>query len=375
MGRKAIIPESEHSKIVDMYKNGMTQYDISKIYGVSQSAIARIIKNTDKDWEFRKGKTIPKDEYLTICELYNEGIAQSEIANRYGCSTSLISLILRQMGVKTRLGGSKNTADIVEEWKRMYLSGVSLGDIAKQYNSTRATVSKQLKNNGVDIDRYTYHFDEHYFDNIDSQDKAYILGLLWADGYNNIDKGSIIVSLQRPDKDLLEKINFLTCNERPLRKICLSEKNSTWQDQYMITWQSKHVSKLLDQYGMHKKKTLILEYPQWIDPVLHRHFIRGYLDGDGCISLSKSGKYASVSMVGTSMFLNAIKDIIKENLDVDVVVQRDIRARDPICTLRCGTKDGVSKILEWIYDDASLFLDRKYQKYQQFLNINNSYLN
>ena len=323
-------------------------------------------------------KKISENEYNKIVDLYNDGMTQPEIAILYNCSASSISSILKQMRVTTRLGGSQNTHEHVLQWIEMYQDGYLLQDIAAKYDTTYATVSKLLKKNGVVIDRYTYHFDEHYFDNIDTQDKAYILGLLWADGYNDTDKGSIAIQLQEQDKELLLKINRVTCNERPLRKSSLSEKNSRWQDQYMLTWQSRYVSKLLDEYGMHKKKSLILEFPGWLDEDLCRHFIRGYIDGDGCISLSQNGKFASVSMVGTKMFLNVVKDIIKESLDVDVVIQRDKRAQEPICTLRCGTKDGVSKILKWIYRDANLFLNRKYNKYQQFLNVNNmnnSYLN
>ena len=324
-------------------------------------------------------KKISENEYSKIVDLYKNGMTQPEIANKYNCSASSISSILRASGVKTRCGGSKNTYDVVLQWQEMYECGCLLQDIAKLYGVTRATVSNLLKKNGVVVDRYTYHFNEHYFDNIDSQDKAYILGLLWADGYNCVEKGSISIQLQEQDKNLLEKINNVTNNERPLRKTCLSEKSPKWQDQYMLTWQSKYVSNLLDDLGMHQRKSLVLEYPKWLDESLHRHFIRGYFDGDGSISLSKEGKFASLNMVGTKMFLCTIQDIIKNTLGVEVFVQRDIRARDPICVLRCSTKDGVKNILDWIYNDASLFLDRKYQKYQQFLlankNINNSYLN
>jgi len=324
-------------------------------------------------------KKVLDSEYDKIVDMYNRKMTQQEIAKIYNCSVSSISAILKRKNVKTRLGGSNNTGEDILKWAEMYHGGSSLKDIADQYKTTYATVSKLLRKNGIVVDRYTYHFNEHYFDIVDSQDKAYILGMLWADGYNCTEKGSVVLQLQEQDKELLEQINCITNNERPLRKTCLSNKNKNWHDQYMLTWQSKHLSALLCAYGMPQKKSLILEFPKWLSPDLYRHFLRGYLDGDGCISLSKEGKFASVSMIGTSMFLSAVKDIIKKEIGVDVVVKRDLRARDPICTLRCGRKNDVKKILEWIYCDASLFLDRKHKKNQQFLeankNINNSYLN
>lgn len=319
---------------------------------------------------------VKKEEYENVVDLYKQGMTQPEIARIYGCSTTIISKILKKMGIETRLGGSNNTKDVVAQMCEMYKGGKLLKEIANEFNTTRATVSKLLKKNGVDVDRYTYHFNEHYFDYINSPDKAYILGMLWADGHNCVDKGSIILELQEQDKELLDKINKITENERPIKEIRLNDKNPMWQNQYKLTWQSKYTSKILEQYGMHQRKSLILEFPTCINPALYSHFIRGYMDGDGCISTSKSDKFVTVNMVGTKMFLDTVRDIVEESLNISVDIKRDNRARDPICILRCGRKEDARKLLDWIYCDANLFLTRKYEKYQLFLsnynNINNS---
>lgn len=168
---------------------------------------------------------VKKEEYDKIVDLYKQGMSQPQISKIYDCSATIISKILKKNGVETRSGGSNNTKDIVNLMCGMYKSGKLLKEIAEEFNTTPVTVSNLLKKNGVDIDRYTYHFNEHYFDAIDSQDKAYILGMLWADGYNGVDKGSIILELQEKDKELLEKINKLTDNERPLKAVQLNNKN------------------------------------------------------------------------------------------------------------------------------------------------------
>jgi transcriptional regulator with XRE-family HTH domain len=362
-----------------MYNDGISQYKIAIKYGVKQATIARIIKKHDDNWKPKRGKQIPQCEYNNIVNLYNNKMTQPEIAKLYNCSTSWISFILKENGVHARSGGSMNTESDVTEWVKMYNDGMTLKEIANICGTTRATVSKLLKDVGVFIDRYTYHFDEHYFDVIDTEEKAYILGLLWADGCNVVDKGSIILELQERDKDILETINNVTKNERPISLIPLKDKNDKWQNQYKLTWQSKYTSSVLDSLGMHKRKSLILEFPKWMHTDLHRHFIRGYLDGDGCISLSYDGKFANVSMVGTRMFLEFIQDIFYNNLSADVSVKRDLRAKDPICILRCNKKVDVMKILDWLYKDSTIYFERKYNKYQHFLennkSINNSCLN
>lgn len=315
---------------------------------------------------------VKKEEYKKIVDLYADGLSQPEIANMYECSVSTISSILKLMNVETRLGGSKNTNQDIEKMCEMYKSGKLLKEIAKEFNTTYATVSKLLKKNGIEVDRFKYHFNEHYFDIIDSQDKAYILGLLWADGHNRVDKGGVILELQEDDRELLEQINAITENERPLRRVALNDKNSSWKNQYNLLWQSKYFSDVLNKYGMCQRKSLVLEFPKWLNEELYPHFIRGYMDGDGCVCYMQSKHKIQVSMVGTKAFLEAIQNICK-TINIKSYITRDKRANEAICKFSIVSNIGSVTFLDWIYADANLKMNRKYKKYQQFLNsINNS---
>lgn len=315
---------------------------------------------------------IKPEEFSKVVDLYNNGMSQPDIAKIYGCGATTISNVLRKMNVKTRLGGSNNTQDKITQMCEMYKSGKLLEEIADELQTTRATVSRLIKKSGVEIDRFTYHFNEHYFDNIDSQDKAYILGLLWADGHNRSDKGSVILELQAEDKQLLESINEITGNERPLRRVALSEKNPNWKDQYNLLWQSKHLSSVLSGYGMCQRKSLVLEFPKWMNQELYPHFIRGYLDGDGCVCYMPKSNKLQVSMIGTRMFLEVVHEICK-TIGVKTYITHDKRANEVICQLSIPSNIGSVSFLNWVYKDANLKMNRKYNKYQQFLTgINNS---
>lgn len=367
---------SEYNNIINLYNSGATQQYISNIYGVTPSTISYIIKNYDVNYCQNRGLNIPKSEYDNIVSLYLGGMSQYQIASIYNCANTTISNIINKTNTKTRPGGSKITDDDVLQWKNMYLNGVLLKEIADQFDVSLNTVSKYLKNIGVEIDRCTYHFNEHYFDNVDTPEKAYVVGLLWADGHNRVSNGNIILELQETDVDLLEKINILTENERPLRRQNLHLKNKNWKDQYRLIWHSKHTSKVLESYGMVQEKSLVLTFPEWLDDEFYSNFILGYFDGDGCISLQNNNKdrSANINMVGTRMFLERVADIIKNQTGATVYVNRDERAREPICILRCGIREDVIKILNWLYQDSTIYMQRKYDKYQQFLNnINNSY--
>lgn len=378
-GKKTLFSEQDFLNIVGMYHSGQTRDEIATMYNVSGATISRFLKSKGVIWEKKPHRKIDTAEYVHIGEIYENGTSTTDIANEYGVHPATIRYILNQLNVEIRAGGSTNTEEDVLQWKTMYENGMLLMDIASQYNVTATTVRKRLQAIGVMIDRYTYHFDEHFFDNVDSQDKAYLLGMLWADGCNYKSKNCVNLSLQEQDVSLLEQINTLTQNERPLYKINIGKIDTNYHDQYCITWGSKYFCDVLDELGMVPRKTLVLEYPLCISEELHRHFCRGYLDGDGCISLKNNGQFAAISMIGTRMFLNKVKEIILDQLGVEVSVYRDERARDPICVLHCGRKDDVKKILDWIYDGANVFLQRKYDKYQQFIsfnsNINNSCLN
>lgn len=61
-----------------------------------------------------------------------------------------------------------------------------------------------------------YNFNEHYFDIIDCQEKAYWLGFFAADGYNHVDKGCIEVRLHKQDKEILEKFKSCIKADNPI---------------------------------------------------------------------------------------------------------------------------------------------------------------
>lgn len=317
-------------------------------------------------------KKILDSEYEKIVDMYNSGMTQKEIANVYNCSSHAVHMFMKRMNISVRPNGF--TEDDAKVMYSMYQNGMSMDNIAENFNSCRHTIGRTLKRYGFKIDKLKYHCDDNYFDVIDTKEKAYILGLLWADGCNDVNLGKIQLQLQERDVGILEVINELINNDRPLYFTPLHNKNPNWQNAYTLVLKSYHMSEVLNNYGMVPRKSLVLEFPSCLDKSLYRDFIRGYFDGDGSVSYNANTKVLNVDVIGTRMFLKVIQDICKE-LGIKTFLRSKNDNDDIICTLGISNKNDRIAFLNWIYDGSTIKIERKYLKYQQCLNdynINNS---
>jgi predicted transcriptional regulator len=238
----------------------------------------------------------------------------------------------------------------------------SYSEIARKLNCSYQTVINRLKEeNKLCYDEYRrYPINEHYFDNIDCQEKAYIIGLLYADGYNNTSKGKVVLSLHYQDSHILKSISKLIQPTKPLFKF---KKTNLLE----LTINSKHISKRLSELGIVKKKALILKFPDktQIPEIYYPHFIRGYFDGDGCISITKRKTgYTNIrfNISGTKNVVENIQKVLINNLNLNKTVLRKIKNT---YVLEYSGRNVVKKIKNYLYKDAVLFFDRKKEKFDQ----------
>lgn len=125
----------------------------------------------------------------------------------------------------------------------------------------------------------------------------------------------------------------------------------------------------LNNLGCVPRKSLCLQWLNYLPTQFENHFIRGYFDGDGCISYEQRGHAIHLSFAGTYSFLSAIRD--KLSLYLEHKHNQTISDAGNTGRLQyCGTAKCVS-ICDWMYDnsDASTRLDRKYALYEQFKKI------
>lgn len=207
-----------------------------------------------------------------------------------------------------------------------------------------------------------YKFNENYFDVIDSQDKAYWLGFFAADGYNHKSKGCVEFRLHKQDIEILEKF-----------KICINSNHSLglYKNTYCnLCLYSKHLCEVLSQYGLGQAKTYSLKIPDLEDKYM-RHFIRGYFDGDGCLSVihrkdrGPNSKTYQLNITGMKEPLSKMQDFIVKNVKVKKLPLKTRKSTVAV-TMHYGGRNVCKRILDYLYTDAHMYLERKYNKYKEY---------
>ena len=226
--------------------------------------------------------------------------------------------------------------------------GLGVCAIAKKLRLDYNTVSKYLKKMGYSTERNPLIKD--IFQTIDSEEKAYWLGFLYADGY--VSKvGQIEVSLQLGDIHHLEKLKSFIKTNTPIIK---DEKHNRCR----LLFCSKQIAKDLNKLGCYNNKSLTLSFPneEQVPDNLLKHFLRGYVDGDG--NLTFTDKTFQFGITGTKAFLEEML----EKLQWEKGSYRAEGTSGIVYTWRC-TKKNIKSYLHFLYDNCSIYLDRKYNKY------------
>ena len=199
-----------------------------------------------------------------------------------------------------------------------------------------------------------YYVNESYFDKIDNQNKAYILGFIYADGCLS-KKNELIIKLHHKDNDILEKIKEDMDSENNIFDVI--QKDRDLQRCFRVN--SKKIINSLKNIGLTNNKTFIIEFPD-LDKEFIRHFIRGYFDGDGCISKRKnSNSYNILIFTASEKFKSSLVNIIEEMTKIKL----GISERNNGYAIYFNKKEFINIFYKFLYTDSEMFLDRKKIKF------------
>src|SRR5574343_1528145 len=173
---------------------------------------------------------------------------------------------------------------------KLYQSGKSSIEISNITGLHRTSITRILKRNGIarrslSKSHQKYEINEYFFDIIDSEEKAYVLGFIYADG--NLTRNQLEICIQEGDKDILEKISKLIYPKgkplgyRPSRDTKFNDITYSCKPQYRLTIINEKIKNSITKLGVTPNKSLNITFPKNIEKKFHRHFIRGYFDGDG----------------------------------------------------------------------------------------------
>lgn len=240
---------------------------------------------------------------------------------------------------------------------------ISITKCASIFGIHRTTLGIHLKRNNVSEDRRRkYFFNEDYFKNIDSEEKAYWLGFIAADGCI-LENGTLKISLAEKDSSHLEKFNKSIESNRPIlfKKETYIYKDGKTRKNPLVLYHGKTLAKDLEKYNIVPRKSFSFEPTlELINPNLHKHYIRGYFDGDGWISIGKNTK--EVGFAGTESTCNVFSTHLIENCTIR---NYSITQLKNIYRFRVNNLDSITSILKYLYGDATVYLDRKYNLFKK----------
>lgn len=195
----------------------------------------------------------------------------------------------------------------------------------------------------------TYQWNESFFESIDTEQKAYWLGFIAADGC--VDKKEFRLHLSERDIKHLNKFKSTIQSTHPIHRT--ANKSAT----FIIG--NKKIVKDLTALGIVHRKTFTLEYP-FIPQKLNRHFIRGVFDGDGCITNVKNRQSKRWSIYTASeKFKNQLVNIIKQEAGVAPKVYAQYKGHH----IMVNTKAGIQALENYLYNGATTYLKRKREKF------------
>lgn len=245
---------------------------------------------------------------------------------------------------------------------------VSLDVIAKQYGLSQPVIRKVVMNMGLVPQQRRSDLNENYFDVVDSETKAYWLGYLAADGCirvrTQVDKNgnhktqgnSIHLKLSTMDEEHLKKFRDEVCPNSVLKYATSVVKTrigniSTSYSVVLNLYSNYIVSQIIDK-GVGPRKTFTIGKPN-IEEKYIRHYIRGLFDGDGCV-VTEDGKRLIYRITTASENMNKFLKELFESLGINMI-RMGIN-----CVI--GRKEDTMKFYNYIYDDATIWLERKKDK-------------
>ena len=234
----------------------------------------------------------------------------------------------------------------------------------------------KMRNNQEKGKKYTC--DSDYFKDIDTEEKAYWLGFVYADGYitsnprNAVDIKRFGISLMESDTHHLEKLNLAIKSDYPINHYIVTQGYKVGVGYCRIIICDDKFARNLMSHGCIERKSNIVNPPTGLPEELEKHFIRGFMDANGSVvennikyGLSFTIKWSSTESVLKWIMNHLIKNKILEH-EYPLVKRKEEHI---VSSFEFGGNYLVKKYLDYIYNDASVWLDRKHDRYLKLCDL------
>lgn len=295
-------------------------------------------------------KEMERDETLTLTSL----------ANKYNFHRTSFSRYLKNNGYTVKRRGKSTEVERKQKSAiELYEKGMSIKNISEKLGLSRKSLGLYFKEKKVKLRTEfnsplkNYNKNENYFNVIDSEDKAYWLGFIMADGSisDKNQTGRLTIELSTVDFNHLKNFRRDIESNAPIKKRHNKEMCN-------ISISSKTMIEDLKALGCNVNKTIngFLKANTLTTDITKRAFLRGYLDGDGFID--KGSKWRLVYTVKSETLLNVLLELLNE-----YGIHTKVYDKQSYFRINIERKKDFLELLDLLYKDAKIYLDRKYKTY------------
>ncbi len=312
-----------------------------------------IIKQIISDFE--------KDPYISLATL----------SEKYNMAQRTISRILKRNGFEPHnIKVQKETKEKIALGAQIYTTtNLSIIDSAKKAQIGKNTLAKYLKANNllkkeVHIQK-NITFDCDFFETIDTEEKAYWFGFIYADGciHNN---SQLTVEISKKDEDMLDIFKESIKSNIGVKYRSRTNKSGSVTEMCSVTLSSRKLCSDLSKKGCVQNKTYDGKIKiEFSDLNLKSAFLRGYIDGDGYISKLEHKTHIIKIVVKNHNVANYLFKSIMEltNFSVIPLFKYEYDSIGGAYRISIQNKKDFFTFLDLIYENSHIHMNRKYERY------------
>lgn len=316
-------------------------------------------------------KCLTQEEKEKIIQLYNDGYNTVQTGKFLGRSNCTVGSYLKKCGLSPI--GQKRLLDEEDEKKicELYLSGLTSTEIYEKFYKNKVgcqeTIQKVVRKHGITRKGgYKNLIDHNYFENINTPEKVYFLGLLLTDGNVHYDKRkanrqpSIQIALKGEDVAILRKFRQELQSDN---KISIYTGDGRFECVFIV--RSLKMAQDLERYDIKPRKTFLINKMPNVPKQYMRDLVRGIFDGDGTVYILTKEQKLRFGFYGTH---NLIQDIINFLHDEIGLPLNKITDKETVSFIAFGRSEQIKAFYNYIYYSSEVTcLKRKRDKFENYL--------
>lgn len=395
-----------------MYNNSVPLNKIAKQFNLRLKDLLNLLEENVEGFNYKGAPTVSQRRKKEILiEYVDHEKSTNNIGKELGHCKKTVLQIIKDNNIDIR---RPPLEQYIDEIIKMAKQGYYATQIAEKFNVNPSSIIKRLKFYGIPIKRYKptpqsqdsarkHHFNKNFFEKIQSEGPVYVLFLFATDGNflkdkDNIKLKGIEIGQKIDSAPLLLRILELMESDGKLRESSYdysytskitNETTTGTRYSKIASFSSIEMAEDVREHLQFPKnirinKTKDLVCPDIVPAHLEHHACRAAFDGDGHLNYhpnannKKKEKDMFISFYGTEKFLEGIRDMVCRHCDVSFMKPKPIGSNGEQDVNKCNDdSDSASLyelswsgrrqvliIMDWMYKDATIYLEEKYKKYK-----------